>query len=395
MADKVLLVDDDPNVLKAYERRLRRKFKVETALCSEEGITAVNFLGPFAVVVSDMMMPRENGADFLARLLETSPDSVRIMLTGNADQQTATTAINKSQVFRFLNKPCEADELEAAIQAGIEEHHRIVAEREMFSGTLLGAVEMLSRVLALTSPEAFGRSERFKKLVSAIATDLKWDDAWRHETTALLSQLGYVAVPASLIKKRAAGDELSKAEAASLRSHAQVAGDLIAAIPKLGSVAQVVASQDAATFTEEQQQEGDGPRSSVEFGVRLLKLCRDYDTLIHDDNHVPAQAIQLVKADADAYDADCLAALERVAEAQDARVLVEVTIEQMTDGMQLVQDIQTTDDALLVAKGVEVVPSMRTRLSNYAATHDIQQPVQVLATAQMVETLGLAAVCPA
>ncbi len=73
--ERVLLVDDDPNVLKAYERRLRRRFDVETALCSEEGVTAVNFLGPFAVIVSDMTMPRENGAGFLARMLSLSPDT--------------------------------------------------------------------------------------------------------------------------------------------------------------------------------------------------------------------------------------------------------------------------------------------------------------------------------
>ena len=65
----------------------------------------------YSVVVSDMQMPEMNGAEFLKNVKDKSPDTVRIMLTGNADQQTAVTAINDSDVFRFLNKPCVASEL--------------------------------------------------------------------------------------------------------------------------------------------------------------------------------------------------------------------------------------------------------------------------------------------
>ncbi|MEZ6104810.1 MAG: response regulator [Pirellulaceae bacterium] len=67
--------------------------------------------GPFAVVVSDMQMPGMTGVQLLHRIGELSPDTVRMMLTGNADQQTAVEAVNEGHIFRFLNKPCEPEVL--------------------------------------------------------------------------------------------------------------------------------------------------------------------------------------------------------------------------------------------------------------------------------------------
>ncbi|MEM1303491.1 MAG: HD domain-containing phosphohydrolase [Planctomycetota bacterium] len=407
MNEKVLIVDDDPNVLKAYERRLRRTLKVETALCSEEGIMAVNILGPFAVVVSDMMMPRENGAEFLARLIKTTPDSVRIMLTGNADQQTAAEAINKGRVFRFLNKPCDSDELEAAIRDGIEEHRRIAAERRLLSETLLGAVEMLSKVLAVANPEAFGRAVRLKKLVSSIGKELDWQETWEYETAALLSQLGYVTVPDGVLEKSAARESLSQAEADTLASHSHVAGELIAAVPKLDRVARIVAGQGAnaeqgAEAAVEAQRPAAGEtqpaaggvpaaagEASVPLGVRLLQMCRDYDALTHDDGAAPEQAVRLLRADGDAYDQACLAALERIVSGQREEVLLEVSVDQLAEGMQLVNHVETDDGSLLVAKGAEVTASMSSRLLNYAKTQVVRQPLTVLAPAAVADALGL------
>ncbi|MEM7677965.1 MAG: HD domain-containing phosphohydrolase, partial [Myxococcota bacterium] len=224
-------------MLKAYERRLRKRFQIETALCSEEGVTAVNFLGPFAVIISDMMMPRENGAEFLGRILKMAPESVRVMLTGNADQPTATAAINQGRVFKFLNKPCEAETLEVAIEEGIAEYRRTRAERELLSQTVVGAVDLLSKVLALTNPEAFGCGGRLKTIVKDIAEAGGWDNAWRHEAAALLSQIGYVAVPQAVLDKHLTGEELSFEERTVLESHPRIAGELISAIPRLEAIA--------------------------------------------------------------------------------------------------------------------------------------------------------------
>src|ERR1700682_6028519 len=103
---KILFVDDEPELLTSFKRTLRDSYDVETANSGIEGLKALAERGPYAVIVADMRMPGMNGIEFLVRASEEAPDSVRLMLTGDADQQTSVEAINKGQIFRFLTKPC-------------------------------------------------------------------------------------------------------------------------------------------------------------------------------------------------------------------------------------------------------------------------------------------------
>src|SRR5882672_4792554 len=111
MNTKILCVDDEPNVLEAFSRSLRKDFQVFVAQSGEQGIAMIENEGPFAVVVSDMRMPEMDGIQFLSRVRETIPETVRVMLTGNADQQTAMNAVNEGNIFRFLTKPCSPEAL--------------------------------------------------------------------------------------------------------------------------------------------------------------------------------------------------------------------------------------------------------------------------------------------
>src|SRR5271165_7207816 len=109
MAEKMLLVDDDSNILDGYRRSLSREFLMETALGGQQALKLVAENGPFAVVVSDMRMPEMDGIQLLSKIKAQSPDTIRIMLTGNADMDTAIDAINEGAIFRFLNKPCSKE----------------------------------------------------------------------------------------------------------------------------------------------------------------------------------------------------------------------------------------------------------------------------------------------
>ena len=68
MSEKILYVDDDPNILAAYKRILRNRFQVETAPGGKEGLEVIAGGGPFAVVISDMRMPEMDGVEFLAKV---------------------------------------------------------------------------------------------------------------------------------------------------------------------------------------------------------------------------------------------------------------------------------------------------------------------------------------
>jgi DNA-binding NtrC family response regulator len=112
----LLFVDDEPNLLASCERNFRRQFRVETAAGGEAALENIAARGPFAVVVSDRQMPHMDGIRFLSLVKERAPDTVRLMLTGNADLEGAIKVVNEGNIFRFLTKPCSLEILGKAVE---------------------------------------------------------------------------------------------------------------------------------------------------------------------------------------------------------------------------------------------------------------------------------------
>ncbi len=130
MSNRVLLVDDDANILAAFQRQLRKKADIRTASSGAAGLEILRDAGPFAVVVTDYCMPEMNGIEFLSQVRRISPDAVRMLLTGSADLEAAIQAVNQGHIFRFLTKPCASEDLLKALAAGIQEYRRIHKERK-------------------------------------------------------------------------------------------------------------------------------------------------------------------------------------------------------------------------------------------------------------------------
>jgi EAL domain-containing protein (putative c-di-GMP-specific phosphodiesterase class I)/CheY-like chemotaxis protein len=128
---RILLVADEPAILAGLRRQLRSQYDVVTAT---NGATALELLqndGPFAVVVSDMRMPVMDGATFLAGARAASRDTVRILLTGQADIDAAVAAVNRGQIFRFLSKPCPVASLQECLREAVDEHRLSQARTEI------------------------------------------------------------------------------------------------------------------------------------------------------------------------------------------------------------------------------------------------------------------------
>ncbi|MET0089017.1 MAG: response regulator [Candidatus Thiodiazotropha sp.] len=117
--EKVLMVDDDRNLLDSFRRQFHKRLNIETATSGADGVQAVRDGGPFGLVVSDMMMPNMNGIEFLSRIRAIAPNTVRIMLTGNANLDVAINAVNDGNIYRFLNKPVETETLYNTIMDGL------------------------------------------------------------------------------------------------------------------------------------------------------------------------------------------------------------------------------------------------------------------------------------
>ena len=112
------------------------------------------------------------GLSFWPGSRETAPDTVRIMLTGFAEIQAVIEAINQGNIFRFLTKPCTTDILTRALNDGIKQFELVLAERELLEKTLKGTVQVLTEILSLVNPEAFGRASRITRYAREIAEQL-------------------------------------------------------------------------------------------------------------------------------------------------------------------------------------------------------------------------------
>ena len=152
MTDRILFVDDEPDLLDGLRRTLRRRYTFDTAAGGAEGLKRLAVGEPYAVIVSDMRMPRMNGTEFLRRAQEAAPEAVRVMLTGQTDLGTAIDALHEGRVFRFLTKPVSTEALAEVIDAAIAQHNLIVAEQR-YLNTIKSHNEELEQAVAERTKE--------------------------------------------------------------------------------------------------------------------------------------------------------------------------------------------------------------------------------------------------
>ncbi|MDH3589774.1 MAG: response regulator [Gammaproteobacteria bacterium] len=363
---RVLFVDDERPVLDACRRALRKKINIDTALGPAEALEQISDSNDYAVIVSDMRMPEMNGVQLLAEVKRRSPDTVRMMLTGNSDQQTAIDAVNEGDIFRFLNKPCPPEKLWGSVEAALEQHRLVIAERDLLENTLQGAIQVLADVLALVNPGAFGRTTRIRTQVSEIAKQLGLPDLWQFETMATLSQVGCVTVPDAVLQKAIAGERLSESEQQLYDLHPGIAGDLLSRIPRLDEVAEAIRQQnvdfDSATV--------------VPIGSRILKAVLDFER-IESSGVSTAEALDQLKLRSNIYDPDVLKAFEAVLGTESELEAREIDVSQLVDGMVLAVDVNSLQGALVLCKGQQTTDSVRARLINFARNGVIDQKVMV------------------
>ncbi len=374
--DKILCVDDEQHILASYRRQLRKDFDLDTASSGPEGLEAIQTNGPFAVIVSDMQMPGMNGVQFLSEARKIAPNSVRMMLTGVADQGTAAEAVNEGNVFRFLTKPCPSESLIRALVAGIEQYKLITAEKELVEKTLLGSIKVLSDVLSLVNPTAFGRASRVLRLTRELAGELKVSKSWQLKIAAMLSQVGCVTVPEQTLSRVYKGVDLEPAELQMFAAHPQIGSDLIARIPRLETVSEMIAYQEKR-FDGTGHPQDSRTGEQIPQGARILKVALDLDTL-ESKGMARSFAIAELRSRTGWYDPAVLTALEAVIQREEQFLVREVALADLDGQMILAADVRTADGVLLVSKGQEVTSSLRQLLKNFSRRSGIPEPIRVL-----------------
>ena len=380
MSERVLFVDDEINVLKALKRQLRKAdFRVDVAESGAEGLAMIQENGPYAVVVSDMRMPEMDGVQFLSAVKEIAPETVRMMLTGNADQETAIHAVNEGNIFRFLNKPCLPDVLKSSVDAAIKQYHLVIAEKELLNKTLKGSIKVMAEILGQVNPTVFSRSARIKRHVTQVALRLGLPSLWEFSVAGFLSQIGCVTVPNDILERFYAGERLEPEEEKIFNSHPAAGAALLVNIPRLENISRMIALQ-MAPFSSYRERPISPEDKLVYIGGQILKAAVDFDHLVFLGNS-PADVIKKMKESDGEYNRKILDALAAVDTDTSGFTVKKLKLGQIIVGMKLNQDLKAKNGLLLAVKGQEITLGLRERLINFAKTIGIDEPFEVMVRA--------------
>jgi CheY-like chemotaxis protein len=380
MLEKILMVDDESKVLAGYELLLHKEFQIDTAASGAAALSSLETTGPYAVVVSDMRMPEMDGIQLLTRIKQLTPDTIRIMLTGDADIQSAVTAVNEGNIFRFLTKPCDKETLAKALSAGLMQYRLVTAEKELLESTLQGSIQVLAEMLGLVNPAAFGRALRVRRYVHNVVTSMALKNPWRFEVAAMMSQLGCVTLHPETVEAVQAGRPISPGEQARFDSHPNVAHDLLAKIPRLEPIAWMIAHQNDSSPIEGGAT--DSETGDLRLGANLLRATFAFDDLVGKGLSKTEAASQLSQ-EHKGFDQRIFFALRDMKlDLEKTQTVVRTcNIDELVSfGMVLEHELRTKAGVLLVAKGQEVTSALILRLKSFGEYGTIGPTVTVVAT---------------
>jgi len=379
MNERVLFVDDEVNILEAFNRQLRNTFEFDTATGSRAGLDAIATKGPYAVVVSDLRMPEMDGVEFLARVHEVSPDTVRIMLSGNADLDAAIAAVNTGNIFRFLTKPCDMEALEGMVEAGVHQYDLVTSSRVLLEQTLSGSVQVLVDLLSVFDPKVFGQAQVMKDFALKVAERMSIPDPWNLGLAALLAPVGRMAIPLALQSKLNWGEQLTPQEKEFCKRIPETGARIVGNIPRLQPVARIILYA-AKDFNGDGFPQDGVAGSDIPLESRVLRVLTDFleGIRIRRSRAVVLEQLALTSG---LYDPGVLAALRQVLEnpedSDSGPAQKRLPLRALTPGMCLMEDIFTPDGALVLAAGTRLALIHLERLRSVSSIARLDEPIRV------------------
>lgn len=355
---RVLCVDDDAFMLDILARTIGADYDVVTAGSGAEALALIERSEPIPIVISDHRMPGMSGAQFLQALREKHPQMVRVLLTGETDVVAAVAAMNQAGLFRFLLKPSDRPILLETLRAAVEQYQLQIAEREILQKTLVGTMRALSDVLAIANPIAFGHVGRIQELALRVATHLSLRELWPLEFASMASQLGHIALSERVLRRLYAGEALTAEEGSQVGQSAHVAECILARIPRLGPVVDILSSLATA-------RKSDTSRVPGSLSAEILRVVSFYEA-VERTTASRETAIHRLRTQEDRFDPLVVQALTDLLglELTEAET-IEVPIDQIGIDMIVAEDVCMRTGALLVPKDYRISPSFMAKIRNY------------------------------
>lgn len=389
MNTTVLLVDDEEAVLKGYIRSLGGMFTTEIAHNAQEALAKIEAEDKYALVMSDHRMPGMTGIELLQKVAEIRPNTVRMLITGYADLQMSLDAINEGSVFRMLTKPCTPPDFYKAIEDGLRQHELVTSEKELFEQTLNGSIQMLTDILSMLDPGAFGRANQRATAAKLVAKKIGVEDIWEVEIAASLAEMGRITLPAEVAQKRVGSTDLNEKEFAMLSRLPEFSSKLLARIPRLEGVAQSVLYQnknfDGTGFPDDKLHGEFIPLTS-----RILRIIEDvYEDL--DRGMKIGDILEILKSKPNKYDPQIVGACEEIStrleniltrhkkktDSNSSTKKRLVKLEELKVGDLLLSNIETVDGILIINAGNIVRTATLQRIQNFSSIMRIREPIEV------------------
>jgi response regulator RpfG family c-di-GMP phosphodiesterase len=437
---QILLVDDEPSILKALARILRKlPCTLHTAPGGKEALQLlVESKSAFSLILSDQRMPDMDGASFLEKSRKIFPYASRILLTGYSDMEALTRAINKGGIHRFLSKPWEDEvllqtvtealqqyevilenkrlqllttrqnrELEARVKertAEVESQNAaLIRVNHMLEDSFYSTVRLLASLIDMSAPELAGHGRRVSETAAMLAGHLELDteEILHIEVAGLLHDIGMVGSSPAILKGNP--QTMNREELQRYRKHPEDGQSLLQLIPRLDHVGLLIRCHH-------EHYDGQGfpdglAEQEIPMGARILAVANEYDRYLHIPelsteairqmarqqdstlDHINSETLKRqaaanrVKLGAfSQFDPDVVKALLDILRGQGISGKRErgLALEQLEPGMKLARPLYTTQGRFLLPYNTEITQELLQRLKQIHRNEAIQEPIPII-----------------
>jgi response regulator RpfG family c-di-GMP phosphodiesterase len=414
---RILCVDDEPNILSSLRRLLRAKgYTVLLANSGQEGLDLLE-TEQVDLIISDMRMPEMDGAQFLEKVRQRHPDILRLLLTGYADVKSIIDAINRGEIYRYITKPWDDDDillilrdalerkaleqekrrleeltqrqneelkalnasLEAKVQARTQD---LRAANDKLKANFLTSIKVFSSLIEMRSPKLAGRSRRVADLARKIALKMGLDtrEVQAIFVAGLLVDIGKVGFPDELLGT--AIHSMDGAELGQFYKHSVRAEQVLMPLEDL---------QQSAHFLRSQHESVDGTgfpdgliASAIPLGAKILALASDYDSYQTGgivNRRLPADEAQrmIVRSANSRYDPAVVNAFVHLHDPNyvEQKAEQDVPVQQLQPNMLLAHDLLSKEGLLLLPADFVLTETMIKRIKLYDASHSKKMSLRI------------------
>ncbi|MCC9655788.1 response regulator [Rhodopirellula halodulae] len=353
MAKNILFVDDDPVLLNILTEMAKTKLDPSYEIHSADGgaaaITQSKINGDFSVVVIDMQMPEMNGIQTITELRKTMPHAVFVMLTANKELDTAIQAVNDGKVFKFLNKPCDPDQMIATIEAAQQQHNTQVSTKDLLSGTFAGTLDFMTDLIEMPDGRHLDTS-RMVEAITDLSRNLSLQLGWEERIAARVFLVGIAMLNSEESKRFDQLDPTTEEHQELFRKICKTSAGMLKKIPRFDWIVDLLLVVPKAQRLNET-----GRR--IEISALLLRVVFYWNFLTAKGLCVEATSSTIQSIMPELSD-KLIRAMECLNDNHDTLCLTMVPVDELCPGMIPYEDIRISDGPKVVTGGRRLTQPM-------------------------------------